>query len=219
MAAATRAIALDPYLSEAHTSMAFIKLTYDWEWSSAEAEFQRGIDLNPNAANSHHWYAHYLMAAGRVREAEQESRRTLELDPLSLIMSVHLGWHFIYARQYDEALEQFRKALEADPNYGLAYWYTGLAYEQKGMYEDALREMRRAKELQPDNAAIDSAIGHVYAVAGWRREAAAVLAELERRPIKSAPTCWCISVWSRGWTAGGEIHAFRSWCEGSRFPW
>lgn len=89
--------------------MAFIKLTYDWEWSSAEAEFQRGIDLNPNAANSHHWYAHYLMAAGRVREAEQESRRTLELDPLSLIMSVHLGWHFIYARQYDEALEQFRK--------------------------------------------------------------------------------------------------------------
>src|SRR5260370_1238717 len=112
--AATQAIALDPSLSEAHTSLAFIKLTYEWNWAEAEAEFQRGIALDPRTANAHHWYAHYLMAAGRTREAEEESRRVLALDPVSLIMNVHLGWHFIYARQYDEALTQLRKAEEAD---------------------------------------------------------------------------------------------------------
>jgi TolB-like protein/DNA-binding winged helix-turn-helix (wHTH) protein/Tfp pilus assembly protein PilF len=185
MAAAARAIALDPSLSEAHTSLAFIKLTYDWDWANAEAEFQRGIALNPRAANGHHWYAHYLMAAGRTREAEKESRRALELDPISLIMNVHLGWHFIYAHQYDEALDQLRKAVEADPNYGLAHWYSGLAYEQKGMYADALREMKRAKELLPENAIIDSDIGHLYAVAGRRREATAILTQLQDKSARS----------------------------------
>ncbi len=100
-------------------------------------------------------------------------------------MNVHLGWHFLYARQYDEALKQLRNAVEADPNYGLAYWYSGLAYEQKGMYDDALREMRRAKELLPENAVIDSDIGHLHAVAGRRREATAILAELERKSARS----------------------------------
>lgn len=74
--------------------------------------------------------------------------------------------------------------MEADPNYGLAYWYSGLAYEQKGMYEDALRELRRAKQLLPENAVIDSDVGHLYAVAGRRREAAAVLAELEGKRVR-----------------------------------
>src|SRR5260370_15854613 len=179
--AATQAIALDPSLSEAHTSLAFIKLTYEWNWAEAEAEFQRGIALDPRTANAHHWYAHYLMAAGRTREAAEDSRRVLALDPVSLIMNVHLGWHFIYARQYDEALTQLRKAVEADPNCGLAHWYSGVAYEQKGMYDDALRELRMARQLLPENAVIDSDIGHLYAVAGRRREAAAVLAELERK--------------------------------------
>jgi tetratricopeptide (TPR) repeat protein len=185
IAAATRAIALDSSLSEAHTSLAFIKLTYQWDWANAEVEFQRGITLNPRAANGHHWYAHYLIAAGRTREAETESRRALELDPLSLIMNVHLGWHFIYARKYDDALEQLRKAVEADPNYGLAHWYSGLAYEQKGMYDDALREMKRAKELLPENNVIDSDVGHLYAAAGRRRESETILAELERKRARS----------------------------------
>lgn len=185
MAAAARAIELDPSLSEAHTSLAFIKLTYDWDWANAEVEFQRGIALNSGAANGHHWYAHYLTAAGRTREAEKESRRALELDPLSLIMNVHLGWHFLYARQYDAALDQLRKTLEIDPNYGLTHWYSGLVYEQKGMYEDALREIKKAKELLPQNAVIDSDAGHLYAVSGHRREASAMLAELTRKATRS----------------------------------
>ena len=107
----TRAIALDPSLSEAHTSLAFIKLTYDWDWATAETEFRRGIALNPHAANGHHWYAHYLMAARRTAEAEKESRQALQLDPLSLIMNVHLAWHFTYARQFGEIFGCLESAL------------------------------------------------------------------------------------------------------------
>lgn len=176
--AARRALELDDSLAEAHTSLAFIKLTYDWDWSGAETEFGRAFALNPGAANTHHWHAHLLMAAGRTPEAETESRRALDLDPLSLIMNVHLGWHFIQARQYDQALEQLRKSLELDPNYGLAHWYRGLAFEQKGMYDDAIREMTRARELHPGNSVISSDIGHAYAAAGNRRAAATILGEL-----------------------------------------
>ena len=178
LAAVGKAIALDPALAEAHTSLAFIKLAYERDWKGAEAEFERGIALDPRKANEHHWYAHYLIASGRTREAETESKRALDLEPLSPFMNVHLGWHYFYSRQYDLALEQLGKALELDPHYGLAYWYRGLAFEQKAMYADALREMRKAKEILPDNLVIDADIGHVLASAGNRAEANSVLLKL-----------------------------------------
>ena len=179
LAAAAQAIALDPSLAEAHTSLAFIKFTYELDWKGAEAEFERGIALDPRKANGHHWYAHYLIAGGRTREAEAESMRALELEPLSPIMNAHLGWHYFYARQYDQAIEQLGKLLELDAHYGLAYWYRGLAFEQKGMYADALREMRRAKDLLPDNVVIDADMGHLQASAGNRAEARTALAKLQ----------------------------------------
>src|SRR5260370_461346 len=163
--AAKRAIALDDSLAEAHTSLAFIKLHYDWDWPGSESEFRRGVALSPGVANSHHWFAHWLIAAGHIREAEAESRRALELDPLSPMMNVHLGWHHFYAHQYQEAADQFRKTLELDPNFGLAYWYSGLVYEQLGRYDEALREMGKGKDLLPGNTVIYSYIGHPNALA------------------------------------------------------
>jgi TolB-like protein/DNA-binding winged helix-turn-helix (wHTH) protein/Tfp pilus assembly protein PilF len=179
--AAQRAIGLDQSLAEAHSSLAFIKLNYQWDWPGADAEFRRALSLNSGSASAHHWYAHYLISAGRATEAEAESRRALDLDPLNPIINVHLGWHYFYARQYDWALDQFRKTLELDPHYGLAHWYRGLVYEQKGMYGDALSEMRRGKDLLSGNTVVDSDIGHLYAITGNRAAATRILAELEQR--------------------------------------
>ena len=185
LAAAQRAIELDGSLPEAHTSLAFIKLNYDWDWRGAEAEFQRALALNPGWANAHHWYAHLLIAAGRIQEAEAESRRALELDPLGPIMNVHLGWHYIYARQYDQALEQFRKMLELDPKFGLVYWYRGRTYEQKGMHADAIREMRKGRELLEGNTVVYADLGHAYAIAGDRGAATRILAELKQASART----------------------------------
>jgi tetratricopeptide (TPR) repeat protein len=152
LAAAAKAVALDDSSAEAHNSVAFIKLNYDWDWVQSEREFKRSIELNKGWANEHHWYAHHLMSSRRIPEAEAESLRALELDPLSAIMNTHLGWHYYFARQYDKSLEQLRKTLELVPNYGLALWYSGWAYEQKGLYSDALRDLQRAKELLKTSA-------------------------------------------------------------------
>jgi len=187
--AALKALETDDTLAEAHTSLAFIKLNYDWDWPGAEKEFKRAIELNRNYDNAHHWYSHYLMAMGRIEESLAESKRALDLDPLGLILNVHLGWHYLYAHQYDSAIEQFQKTLEMDPNYGLTHWYLGLTYEQKARYADGLAEFRRARELLRDNVTIEADMGHLYAVSGKKAEALKViddLKELSRRRFISS---------------------------------
>jgi len=179
-AAAQRALELDSLLSDAHNSLAYVKLTYDWDWRGAEVEFKRSLELNPGYAHGHHWYAHLLLSSGRGEEALVESNRALELDPVSPIINLHLGWHYLNIKQYDRALEQLAKTLELDPNYALAHWYLGLAYEQKKMYPEALSEMGKAKDLLPGNLGVQSDIGHVYAVSGDTRAAERVIEELKK---------------------------------------
>jgi eukaryotic-like serine/threonine-protein kinase len=179
IAAVLKATELDGSLAEAHSSLAFIKLNYDWEWQESERAFKKAIELNPGWANGHHWYAHNLISAGRVAEAEAEGRRALQLDPLSPIMNAHLGWHYYFAREYDKSLEQLRKTLELVPDYGLALWYRGWNYEQKRMYADALKDMRHAKEVLKGNISVDADIGHVYAVSGDKEAAGRVIDELK----------------------------------------
>ena len=178
-AAAMKALELDDTLAEAHTSLAFIRLNYDWDWSGAESEFRHAIELNPNSSNAHHWYSHYLMAMGQTERSLTESKRALELDPLGLIMNVHLGWHYINARQYDLAVEQLRKALEMDPNYGLAHWYLGLIHAQKEEYSEAEAEIRKAKELLKGNMMLEADTAYVYAVSGQKDRALKVIDELK----------------------------------------
>ena len=132
-AAVARALAIDDTLADAHNSLGFIELTYDWDFPRAEAEFKRALQLDPKLANAHHWYAHELIATGRTAEALVEGQRALALDPLNPILNTHIGWHYIMAHQYDAAIAQLLKTLDLDPDYGLAQWYLGLAYEQKGM--------------------------------------------------------------------------------------
>ena len=141
-AAVTRALSLDDSLAEAHTSLAFVKLYYDRDWESAGQEFRRAIDLNPNYANGHHWYAEYLTLLGRHSEAIAESERARELDPLSTIINTWVGSRYFFARQYDRAIQEYRNALEMDPDFVPAHMVLGQAYEQKGMLPEAIAEPR-----------------------------------------------------------------------------
>ena len=94
-----------------------VKMGYEWDWAASEREFKRALELNPNEAEAHHQYSHYLTAMGRTHESLVESLRALELELLSLPLNAHLASHYLYARQYDQAIEQCRRTIEMDPNY------------------------------------------------------------------------------------------------------
>jgi TolB-like protein/Tfp pilus assembly protein PilF/predicted Ser/Thr protein kinase len=176
--AALKAVELDDTLAEAHTSVAFVKAFYDWDWSDAEKEFQRAIALNPNYATAHSWYGLALMNMGRSDEAIAEGKRAQELDPLSLPANRILGFIFYNARQYDSAIEQARKTLELDPNFILAHIDLGDAYVQKSLYREATVEFENALAISPGDPLALSCLGYAYAVAGRNAEAQKVLDQL-----------------------------------------
>jgi TolB-like protein/Tfp pilus assembly protein PilF/predicted Ser/Thr protein kinase len=177
--AAQKALELDDTLAEAHTSLAFVKAYYDWDWPGSEAEFKRAIALNPNDANAHQLYAGIgLRTMGRIEEATAEDKRALELDPLSLITNWSLGMDFFQARRYDQAIEQERKTLDLDPNFFLAHDTIGAAEVQKSMYKEGFAEYERVMAINSNDSRVLTLVGRAYALEGRRAEAEKVLDHL-----------------------------------------
>jgi TolB-like protein/DNA-binding winged helix-turn-helix (wHTH) protein/Tfp pilus assembly protein PilF len=180
-AAALKALELDATLGEAYTSLAMASMNYDWDWSAAEREFRKAIELNPNYANAHHWYADYLSAVGRHEQAIAESKRALELDPVSPIINAWLGWRYYFARQFDQAIDQYRETLEIDPDFVPVHLVLGQAYEQKGMLKEAIAELEKAASLSQGAPLYAASLAHAYAVAGRRNEAETLLHQMNER--------------------------------------
>ena len=178
-----RALELDQTLGEAHASLGFYKFLYNWDWSGAENEFQQAIDLNPNYAEAHHWYAIYLANLGRHDEALREALRARELDPLSLLMNMTPGLTSYLARRYDEAIEAFQSVIEMEPNFMAARSMLGHAYEQKGIYEKAFAAYRAVLEICGANADVKASVkallARAHAAQGKRVEAMRIVRELE----------------------------------------
>jgi serine/threonine-protein kinase len=178
-AAALRALEIDDSMAEPHVSLAHVKYYYDRDWATAEREYKRAIELNPNYPTAHQWYAVYLMSAGRFDEAVAENRRAQELDPLSLPINMTLGWVFLNARQYDRSIEQLRKTLEMDSNFLLAHHRLGLVYEQQRKYDEAIAEFKHVINLSAGKPLGIAALARAYALSGKRAEAQKGLVELQ----------------------------------------
>lgn len=146
--AALKALETDESLPEAHAALALIVQNYDWDWQTAEKEYRRAIELNPNYATAHHWYAEHLMWRGRFQEAFQESEKARQLDPLSLIIAADNGAILYFSRQYDLAIEKWNSVRQMDPDFLRAHLIVG-AYVQKGMYAAALAESERMRARTP----------------------------------------------------------------------
>ncbi len=177
-AAALKALEIDETLSEPHVSLAHVKFFYDRDSAGAEREYKRAIELNPNYAMAHHWYAIYLSVVGRQREALAEIRRAQDLDPLSLPINIWLGRILSLVGQSDQAVEQLRKTVEMDPNFVLAHYRLGVLYEEKGMYEEAISEFKQVLKLSGGKPLGVAALARAYALAGKREEAQKNLDEL-----------------------------------------
>jgi TolB-like protein/cytochrome c-type biogenesis protein CcmH/NrfG len=176
--AAINALVIDDTLAEAHTALACVKMMYERDWSNAEREFKRAIELDPEFAQAHNWYSHFLMAMGRIDESFAESQIALKLDPLDDSVNQYLGWHHIHARQFDRAIAQLQKTLANNPDFFLARVTLGMAYEQKGEVAQGIEEFKKAYELEK-SAIVLGFLGHAYAQAGNIREAQRILEELE----------------------------------------
>ena len=179
--AALKSLEIDGTLAEAHTSLARIKAEYDWDWSGAEREFQRAIELNPSYATAYQWHGSVLATMGRPEEAMANYRRALELDPLSPTINTALGQAFYYTRQYDQAIEQLRKTLELDPDLNFARAFLALAYIQKSMNEEAITEFAKSLVISPGHVWALADLGYAYAVAGRRTEAQRMLDQLKKQ--------------------------------------
>jgi tetratricopeptide (TPR) repeat protein len=153
-------------------------MLFDWNWLAAESGFKRAIDLNPNYATAHHWYAEYLTAMGRHEEALVEIKQAQELDPLSAIIHRDVGWHYYCARRYDQAIAQLRTTLKIGQASDQVHWLLGFAYAKKAMYAEAISELQKAVELSSSNSN-KAMLGYVYASAGRKDEAQQILRTLD----------------------------------------
>jgi serine/threonine-protein kinase len=177
-AAAQKAIEIDDSLAEAHAHLGFIIFWYDWDWNAAENQYKRALELNPNSADAHLFYAHLLSNIGRHTEALAEAKRAIELDPLNLRTNALEGQFLIHAGRTDEALTQLQKTLELEPNYWLARNFAASAYIEKGMYTEAIAEARKARELYGLSTHPVANFGYALAKSGKQAEARVVLEEL-----------------------------------------
>jgi TolB-like protein/DNA-binding winged helix-turn-helix (wHTH) protein/Tfp pilus assembly protein PilF len=180
-AAALQALKLDDSLAEAHNSLAFAKLYYEWDWSGAEREFRRALELDPGYATAHHWYSSYLESAGRMDEAFAEARRAQELDPLSLVINLNVAEFLIHAHRIDEAKEQVRKVLELDPNYPHAHLCLALCLMEENRHRDALLEAEKAAALSGNSPAALLGLAYAYGTDGNKEKAVRLMEEAERQ--------------------------------------
>ncbi len=180
-AAATKAIALDGTLGEAHISLAFCLDNFDWDWESAGKEFARGIELSPGYATGYDWYGWHLAMLGRNGEAVAEVEKAESLDPLSLIINADLAEELLVAHRFDESIKQSRKTVILDPFFAPAHYVLGQAWAQKHDFNEGIEELRKAIELSPGSSAFTANLAYAYAVSGMKDEAVQILNDLKSR--------------------------------------
>ena len=179
-AAALKALELDQGLPEAHALLARIHYQYDWDWQATEAEYKRAIELDPNLATTYSFYAYFLQSMGRHAEALTAAHRAVELDPLSAPAITDEGRILYRTRQYDRAIENYQRALELDPGFPPALTRIVDAYVQEKKFDQALAYVRKYQDSGGDPRSGMIYIARIYAEMGKRREALAVLGQIEK---------------------------------------
>ena len=183
-AAIEKALALDDSSAEAHTSLAYIRLVNDWDWSGAEQEFKRALALDPDCVNAHHWYSHELMALGRVAESHRESEIALGLDPTDVVINEHMAWHHLMNREYDRAIAQATKAIQLDPNFVQAHRVLGLAYLYTNRHKEASEEFEKGVALSHGDPVSRAYLARCYAASHRDADARRILASLEQDSVE-----------------------------------
>ncbi len=218
-AATMKALEIDDTLAEAHSAFGAFKLDYEWDWTGAEREYKRSLQLKPNLSGAHSGYGTYLQSLGRFDEAKAERELSRQLDPTSPFAIANVGYPLYYAHRFDQALEHYRKALELDPNYFWAHLWIGQVYVQQRKYPEAITEIKKAIDLSNGNIRAIATLGHAYAVAGKRSEALKVLAELQERAKQQYVSPYFIAVVYAGLGERDQVFAWLEKAFAERHPY
>jgi serine/threonine-protein kinase len=184
------ALELDDNLPEAHRSLAFVLLMHQWDWVGAGREFNRALELNPGLATTHHWYAEYLMAMGRLDDAIDHSNQAVELDPLGLIIHVLLGMAYYLARRPEDAVRECLKTLDMEPEFTPTFIWLGQAYLQLEEYGKAIEVFQREVQLSPERPTTAAYLAAAHAMSGDSARARAMLRELHDRAEHAFISCF-----------------------------
>ncbi|HLL77202.1 MAG TPA: tetratricopeptide repeat protein [Pyrinomonadaceae bacterium] len=178
-AAAHKALQISDQLAEAHIVLGWVGFWFDWDWSAAESELKRAIELSPNNADAHRAYAQLLSSSGRHEEAVAEGRHARELDPLTLVTNRLEAQFLFYAGRETEAIDRLQKTLELDPNFWTTHLGLAQIYIHQQRYDEALAALGKARELG-GNTLVTALTGYALAMSGRRAEAQTALNELKK---------------------------------------
>lgn len=178
--AASRALALDSTLAEAHTTLGVIQFGFERDWRRAEVEFRKAIALEPASPEAHQQYSRFLLAMGRNDEAHAEIERALRLSPAAPLLTAQLGWHYLHARRYDRAREALWRALEMDSTAWRTHFNLALVEQAAGNLAEAETRLRVPLEIAPERAEVQLAAGQLYAATGRVEQAKEILQRLRQ---------------------------------------
>ena len=168
IAAARRAIELDPYSGEAYTALGAIDTNFLYDWDAAEQNLRKGIELSPSSSDAETWYAVYLTSVGRPAEAVKAMQRAVTLAPLSFWANRLLGSMLYYSRRYDESLAALKRASEIAPDkFGFVEGWNSNNYEVQSRYSEALAADLKdmVSELSPQ---VINTFRSAFAIGGWK---------------------------------------------------
>lgn len=183
-AAASKALEIDSRLAEARTSLAYISAFYDWDFPTADREFKKALDQNPNYATAHQWYAEYLQVLGKFDESLAELRRAEALAPTSLIIKTDVVRYFYFTRQYDAAIEQSNKIIESDPNFSWGYGFLWVSYKEKGLLKESVEAHIKAELMFGRSPEEMEQRKKAFAAEGWKGYWKKWLEQSEAPPVR-----------------------------------
>jgi len=205
--AAKNALELDETLAEAHVSLGTSQLVYERNLPAAKRELLRALELRPDYATGHQFYAYYLTSVGSLDQAIAERQKAVELDPLSPLLASALGEAYYQARQFDGSIAQNARALELDPSFTIALVNIGRAYHLKGMHQEARAAFQKILALSPDEPAVLALLGHEYASSGDEPQANKIIVKLEEiSQQRYVPSLYIALVYTG---MGDKEHAFQ----------
>jgi DNA-binding winged helix-turn-helix (wHTH) protein len=178
-AAAAKALTLDDRAVEAHTALADVYKLYEWDWNRAERAYRRALDVDPDYAGTHHWYAQLLAVLSRHQEALGEIDQARRCDPVSVPINSFLSYVWLEGRDYRRAIDAALEALELDSGAPLPYFFLGRAYTKVRQYSKAIAALTNAARLGNHAALFESSLAYAYARAGQRRKAERIVERLD----------------------------------------
>jgi serine/threonine protein kinase/tetratricopeptide (TPR) repeat protein len=180
---AAKAVELDSTSAEAYSALGFATVCHDFDWAVAEGLHRRAIEINPNYATAHHWYAFHLLMEARFDEAIERILRTRELDPISPSVLQAVAWCYYQARRFDESIATYKSMLEAVPEFPYGLVTQSWTLRHTGDADEAVKAAEKALDLSGGGTFYVAALGAAYAAAGREKDARAALDRLTQLSV------------------------------------